>query len=275
MKKLLTILLIFTLIGCSSLKYLDAFDEYHGMPKYVLEESFKVVYENGKYSEKKSLGHKYVYDIRGRRTESITINSKGEAGSVVKYFYDKKGNVSKFVSFRRNGEKGVEIIYEYNKYGHQIKNEYIHGYKSVTITKYDRKNKKASLFVKKDKEKGEFKENALFFLDEKWRRKEVIYKNEEGKFNGRSEYFYNDIKDQKTTKRYNRLNKLIEIYTLTFNDRKEHIKREKYRIIENKKKLVEENSYEYRYDYKGNWIEKKIYTKGKLTMIQRNRIEYY
>lgn len=274
MKKFQFLIIILTLGSCSNLKYLDTFDGFNNKPKEVESTTFRVKYFDSLPKEEMAFKYVYFYDSKGRKFKALSYKSNGSPSSGGwNYSYDKYGNQTQNIFYNIDSSINVQNNYKYNKFGQQIEREYISGGKiSITKNIYDRKNRIQKIISKKSD--GSFKEKAIQRYDKQWRKIELVSYDTLNKQKSRIEFFYDEDGNENQSKWYNSENKLYEYYNSTYNSKNDRIQIKKYQVRNGESKLVSDTKTEYKYDEKGNCIEERLISNGKVSWITKNKYKY-
>ena len=276
MKKVNFIIFIFFIISCnSSLEYLNQFDGYNGKPKKIESTTYKVEYKDSVATEKMAYKNIEFYDSKGRKIKTLRYKSDGSPSTGgTHYNYDKFGNLIKYIMYNRDSTINIENHYKYDNYGNEIERVSISGNRKITTKRiYDRKNNTVKIIGKNSD--GSFKHNAIQRYDKQWRKIELISYDTHNKQKSRIKFFYDKKGNEIQSKWYNSENKLHTYYISTYNFNNDRIRIEEYHIRNGEYKLVNDTKIEYKYDEKGNCIEKLLIFNGKASWITKNEYKYF
>lgn len=273
MRKIITLLILFTLFSCQSqqINYSDLVrDNLKGEIKTLKETYYESEPITGLYQDEDGYDD---YKITGYRKGKI----KGTDEYIVfKNSYNKNGIITEYQNFY-NGQLSNKTVYVFNKKGQKI-----------DIENYDFKENKFLKSQKYYSHEFTYKENEIInrtiFLETK-----KIYSltktnyNENGKIIEWSTKYFNTNSENRQTFAYDSSNHLIKITnylngnlknTIILRNNKKGDKIE-HKLIDNQNNLSKKFEYEYKYDNANNWIERiTIFNEVPETITERE-IEYF
>jgi hypothetical protein len=265
---------IFSICGCTHLKYLNAFDGHYGSPK-IKESRIYHFSGTGEASTEKLAGRNvYYYDRKGRKEKHLIYRgNESKVSGWLNYHYDKAGNVVEVIIFDADSNINVSNKYSYNRYGQQIFREYVSGNsRTITKTEYDREKRKAiKIGIIND---SVFHEKSIIFYDYKWRDIEIQSFNKRDNMERRIEKVYDNIGNEILSQWVDSTNRMYEFHKFFFDSRKNKTKIENYRINNNDTSLAQTTRFEYKYDEKGNVVYEMLISNGNKLRITRNSFKY-
>ncbi len=202
--------------------------------------SEKKEYDNKTLEEKTT----YSYNTKGLLIEEIRVRPKSEGfgGSPYKktiYKYNANGKCTHETSYNKSGYETNALMYEYNNNGLTV----------IEKEKYD------GAFVKMYEKTTDSRGNVI----------ESILYDFNGKQEKRMVETYDSSNNRLTYEAYDKNNMFFERITETYNAKNDpidytlFIPKERYNRTKDSKSVTK---YWYKYDSKGNWIEKASYEEG-------------
>lgn len=256
----------FFIASCANLKYLDAFNGYHGKPKKVVEKHYLIgnLIGNDNNDEKTfSFGDSYQFDKKGRVVlhrsfEEIATDSLDR----LFYEYDKYGNRTKLTILEPNGDVYSTASYSYNKSGQRILvKSYKTGEKDTTFTFsiIDRENF-TILRIRKDNTVP--RDCTFITYNKDWKPLKTEFLN--SKITLKVESSYDDLGNSIESRWYKYAIGLSQINKSRYNSKNHIIASDRYDIIKGDTILTSSVKWTYVYDQKGNPIEEKRFDNDKL-----------
>ncbi|MBN1462726.1 MAG: hypothetical protein JW922_03510 [Paludibacteraceae bacterium] len=206
-------------------------------------------YMNGDYIEVENFSYPYIVimDTAYRIVEKYTI-SKGKLDYNQKYVYNEKGKKvsSTYVNQKLNFTSTSNYEYIYNSVG------------QIDSTLIKTTNKNGEPIIRK--EVYAYNENGDLLSKKTYNKDELV---------AQSEYQTNKENNTKTEVKKQIFRKEVQKQTITVYNEKELEVSKKSFSLKDSNDPVNQYSYEYVYDKKGNWIIKKEFINGKLEGEQR------
>jgi len=198
------------------------------------------------YGDDATLDTKEIYTYKNNKISSVEIQgSTGETNKVTHYKYNKKGLLILKDKVNNKGETEHKTFLTYNNQGVLLLMKKNIPSINYTITE-------------------SYVYNAL---------NQIIVKEKKARIGATKEkYVYNDAGSILKKSEYNAVGELFSVINYEYNQHNDKISLKKYDTDGN---LTYYEKYEFRYDSKGNWIEKISFEKGEKVSEEIREFTYY
>lgn len=269
---LLSIALMFLLLGCSAPRYTP--EKYFGRPKKVETIKYSLIPRSDKIIEERPISRSVqMFNRRGRIVGQVNYNHMGE--KVLPAWvdtYDKKGHLIELISYENDRSVRSRTLYTYNKRGQLISTKQTGALNYLVTQTYNNENHTAEILGKKSD--GTFTERTILKYDSLWRRTELLAFDKNNVQTRRIEFDFDSKGNEVESRWYDSKNQLYEFYKTSFNDYKQKIKTEHFRITKGDTVFAELTLHDYLFDLHKNWVEEKISTNGRVFSLIKRNISY-
>lgn len=216
----------------------------------------------------------YSYDERGNNIESITYNSMEEPINKVVNVYDENGKTTECYVYGKSGALSTKFAFKYDEKGREISNR---------IEPYNSRLKAWELTYKYNDNGNVVEQCNINPLGIDTAKFDFVYDNK-SRVVQRIAYSADNGNGKKTSFKYDRRGNAIEESECKFNGKL--IRRFTYRFDklgntikfsaeDSTERFYIEETYQYQYDKKRNWIKKIIFEKEIPKFIEEREIKYY